>query len=390
MLKSRSDDDIREVLKSIYLPHPTARWVVGAPIRAVLLGIACGFVPLFVGNWLNDSMIWSSSAVYRYRFLCRPFDWLFIGMLLPAGLWAVAHYYRSLFQGIERLIYEGIIQAAYLKRTVSDWKARKGTRLFFWALRCTVPLIFIVFIVKNPTSWVPEGEIAWFMSSDGRLNFLGYLNILLNSVLAVITLNYLLDVIKVIIFHNYLVKGRRKDDNAQKFPHYPSGIGFRPHHPDGSFGYGLLAPPMQWAGIFCLLFLAMMIVTVASDVAVESVAAIGEVAPVNFMPLVNTLAGFIFVPWIVLGPVFAFVRMLVNRKKEYLFSLRALFTESSKPASIDALLKEWDRVAGGHPYILERKSILVAVVLVVVLAQITRLSELALVLARWNVGLLLP
>ena len=147
---------------------------------------------------------------------------------------------------------------------------------------------------------------------------------------------------------------------------------------------------MNWAGIFGLSLLSIIIV------AITSIGAAAEAASqkVHVDPLLtaNSLFCFLFTPWAVFGPVFPFVRMLYLRKKEYILYLRRRLTmntleNSPYPEIPNPILEDWEHVRDGRPYIIGKKYIF-SMILYFMIFQIklTSVPKLLLSLARFNLS----
>lgn len=364
------------ILKKIYLPDPFVRYMASQPFRAAVTVHVVGFWSLFLGNWLNGSLVWSSPRQYDYTFLAVAYDWLVIGLLLPVAFWALAHWYRSLDQGIEKLIHERIIEESCIKKLIAYWKTRRALRSFLWGTRYIIPLLFIKFMWNSFPSWCPPGKTIWFMNPDRTPNLIGFLFLLLWAIVVLVGFSYLIDTMKLAIFHDHLVHQERKKNGS-------ASMGFFPQHPDGAFGYEPLAPSMNWAGILGLFSVVMIVIAITNQVAFTESTRQEWSVP---LLIANSLFIFVFFPWAILGPVSPFILMLFRQKREYLFSLRARLAKNLSEMSfhsgeIDGILTEWERVDRGRPYIIKKESLFI-IVASVFLTQSIRIFEALLTLTK--------
>jgi hypothetical protein len=369
-VRQNKENDTLTALRAYYLADPLVRFMANSPLRAALIAHFIGFWSLVFANWLNSSILWSSVRSCDIVFLNSPFDWLYIGILLPMAFWVLARYYRDLLNGIEKLADEGIVRPEVVRRIVHDRKNSSLVRGVHWVIRYTLPLVFAGFLWSQLPTWAPKDKTAWFMSHDRTTaNSVGILLMFLAVVEALIAFGYLIDTIRFAWFH--LALTRQKDEQSDS-----SLMSFYPKHPDGAFGYGPLASSMNWAGILGILALLMVLIGLANAMAVKMKDAVVEAL---FDPtlLVNLVFCLIFFPWIVFGPVWPFMAILFRRKKEYMCSLREQFLKKDGATAIntagtDIILTGWETIAKSRPYILERKSafIILGVVLSTYLVKI--------------------
>ncbi|MHC4153684.1 MAG: hypothetical protein ACYST6_01985 [Planctomycetota bacterium] len=282
---------------------------------------------------------------------------------------------------MEQLVDEGVIPPARFGKQVEDWQNRKFVRILLWCLGWILPLCFAGCLWKSFPSWCPPGKTMWFANPDGTPNLSGWLYLVQAVILTLISFAYLIDTVRLAMFHHQLTN--RKDE-AQAF----GELAFWPQHPDGAFGYGLLAHSMNWAGIVGLFALTIIMVAIAHKAAV--VVSTGQSL---FDPLlaVNSILCFMFFPWIVVGPVGPFIALLFQRKRDYLIALRQRVAPNmsetpSDPRDLDFMLKRWEALTKGRPYILEKKAIFV-ILGSVLLTQAIRISEVLVYITKINLSL---
>jgi hypothetical protein len=369
--------DISNALRKIYQIDPLVRFMANKPWRAAIIGHVVGFWSLLLSNWLNGSVLWSHPRKYDNTFLSSPLDLLYIGILLPAGLWALAHYYRSINNGMQMLIEEAIIPHRSVEYAIRSWKEHRLIRLLLLIGRYAIPFLSVFFVLNNLPSWIPPGKTAWFMLQDRTPNLLGILLLCLVGIESLIGFGYLIDTVRIAFFHHHFVH-EHKDKPAESI-----SIRFCPHHPDGAFGFGSFAPAMNWAGVVGLISIAVVIMFIFCNIAIAELWG-GKVAePVI---IANTIICFVFFPWIVFGPMSPFIRFLRRHKFKHLQSIRLQAVQvtsewyTNKDSTVD-IQDEWDTVTKGRVYILEKQSMIIMAGSVL-FAQISNIHEVMIFLVR--------
>lgn len=375
---SSTKDSVKAELKKVYLSDPLIRYMASHPVRAAIAVHVLLFWSLFLVNWLSDSLLWLSRDKYKYidiLFLNRPLDWFVICLFVPLSVWALGHYYRSLHQGMEELMDEGIVKPFCIEKAIADWKDRKVSQIIrssLWSAGYAIPIYLFVFMYESFASQVPHDKGIWFLDQHGTPNLMWDLYSFLWAIIALIAFVYITYTIKLAIFHFRLVRQESKTKDS-------TGLGFFTQHPDGAFGYELLAPSMNWAGIAGLFaFISILISIVNKAVLGQQTSAEGWFDP---LVVVNSLLIFVFFPWVILGPVSPFISMLSRKKRGYLLSLRTRVMSSSHKEG-DPIRKEWERVVKGRPYIIKKESVFIIAV-TIFLVQLPQFYEVLMSLTKW-------
>ena len=382
-MRQNNGNDTASALRAFYLADPLVRFMANSPVRAGLIVHLAGFWSLFLANWLNGSILYSSPRSCDIVFLARPFDWLYIGLLAPTAFWVLAHYYQALLCGVERLTDEGIIRAGVVKRLVENWRTPGLTRTLHWIIRYTIPLIFVGFLWIELPGWHPDNKTIWFIAHDGTENWVGVLFMFLAAVETAIVFGYAIDTVRIALFHLSMIRQEEKRNAS-------SQISFFQRHPDGAFGYGPLANSMNWAGVLGILSLMIVMVGLASNAATEKENTVGKAL---FDPtlLINLVFCLTFFPWVVFGPVSPFIVALFRRKKAYMCSLREQFLKREREAGpnvaeTDSIREQWKIVASARPHILYRRSVFM-ILGTVLLTNMLPIFDLLLSLASANLSL---
>ena len=366
----------RGSLRQVYQADPFVRFLSAHPVLSGILVHVGGFWVLLVANAASGALNMQSPRRCDLPFLSIPFDWLATPILLPAAYWALGNYYPSIFHGVRSLAQEGILNDALVQEVFRGWKRRQLAHGFLLAVRIILPVCFFFMMWMTMPQWVPSGKTTWFLGARGTPNALGYLLLGLSSANCWFGGAFLVDTVRFALLHRWMVRQSREAKDWGR-------IRFIPHHPDGAFGFGPLAPSMNWAGILGLLVLVMIGIAIVGD---QAIAANIEGYFVNPMLVLNTFTCLGFFPWCVVGPVLPFVVYLFQRNQNYIAHLRTRIlppapAQSPGTSDFEQIWKEWDSLSKGRPHIMEKQSVFLLVGSML-LTQVARISQLLLAAAE--------
>lgn len=342
--------ELGNILGKVYFSDPLMRAIAHKPTRAAALIFLFCFISLFLTNLLNGSLVFYNPKIYDRPFLYGPIDYIFQPILLPCLILAMAHYYGSILNGIKSLVEENIIEQQYLIGSIKEWKKRSLMQSVLTISRYIIPILFMGFVWTTFPTWAPPNETSWLMSHNRIPSIIGFQFLVLIAIEIFILFSFITDTLQFYFFHHFLINKKYKSNS--------DAIKFIPNHPDRAHGYGVLAPSINWAGIFGMLSF------IAVGVAIMDRQGVAETIGDNlFVPwlVADLVLCVVFIPWLVIGPVLPFILMLYGEKKKYLASQRKEIMDNiNEEGKIpDTKQEEWDFVKGSRPLIIGKKSILI-------------------------------